>query len=219
MQTQQALQWIIDTKIVAGMRGYFPPEVALQVTSLLMEYGITAFEFTLNSTQPIEAMQAVKKVFGDAVCVGMGTVLDIESAQKVLDAGADFVVSPAFQPSVVEVVQRADILVAPGVMTPSEAVAAHDMGVQLLKIFPIGSLGLDYFKAIMGPLNYLKFMCNGGMTADNSVDFLKAGAVACGMAGWLTGNGSTPESLLRSRAEAMRQAVQLAYGNAPQQTL
>lgn len=212
MQTEQALQWIIDTKVVAGMRGHFPPDVALQLTRLLMEYGISAFEFTLNSTQPIEAMQAVKKEFGDSACVGMGTVLDIESAKRVLDAGADFVVSPAFQPSVVEVVQQANVLIAPGVMTPSEAIAAHDMGVPLLKIFPIGSLGLDYFKAIMGPLAHLKFMCNGGMTADNAGDFLKAGAVACGMAGWLTGDGRTPENILRNRAEAMRQAVDIASG-------
>lgn len=219
MQTGQALEWIVNTKVVAGMRGHFPPEVALKICRLFVEYDITAFEFTLNSTQPIEAMQAVKKEFGDAVCVGMGTVLDTQSAQKVIDAGADFVVSPAFQPHVVELVQKADILIAPGVMTPSEAVQAHDMGVELLKIFPIGSLGLDYFKAIMGPLNHLKFMCNGGMTADNAVDFLNAGAVAVGMAGWLTGNGNTPEETLRNRAEAMRQAVQIARGQAPQKSL
>ena len=219
MQTEQALNWIVKTKVVAGMRGYFPPEVALDLTRLLIEHDITAFEFTLNSTQPIEAMQAVKREFGDAVCVGMGTVLDTESARKVLDAGADFVVSPAFQPQVVEVVQKADVLIAPGIITPSEAVQAHDLGVQLLKIFPIGALGLDYFKAIRGPLNHLKFMCNGEMTADNAVDFLQAGAVAVGMAAWLTGDGRTPENILRNRAEAMRQAVQIANGNARQQTL
>jgi 2-dehydro-3-deoxyphosphogluconate aldolase/(4S)-4-hydroxy-2-oxoglutarate aldolase len=219
VQTEQTLNWIIESKVVAGMRGHFPPEVALELTRILIEYGISAFEFTLNSTQPIEAMQSVKREFGDAVCVGMGTVLDTESAKQVLDAGADFVVSPAFQPKVVEVVQQANVLIAPGVMTPSEAVQAHDMGVSLLKIFPIGSLGLDYFKAIMGPLNHLKFMCNGGMTAQNSVDFLKAGAVAVGMAGWLTGNGYTPEPILRQRAKEMQQAVQIVRGQTPQQSL
>lgn len=212
MQAQQVLDWFAQTKVIAGMRGDFPPEVALRVTAVMMEHGITAFEFTLNSTQPLEAMQAVKQEYGDNACVGMGTVLDVDAAKRVLDSGADFVVSPAFQPHVVQVVQDAGILMAPGVVTPSEAVAAWEMGVPILKIFPIGSLGLDYFKAIYGPLNHIKFMCNGGMNAQNAVDFLKAGAVACGMAGWLTGDGHTAEDSLRSRAAQMREAVRIVNG-------
>jgi 2-dehydro-3-deoxyphosphogluconate aldolase/(4S)-4-hydroxy-2-oxoglutarate aldolase len=162
-------------------------------------------------------MQAVKARFGDAACVGMGTVLDVETAKRVIDAGADFIVSPAFQPEVVEFVLSQGVFMAPGVITPSEAVAAWSMGVKMLKLFPIGSLGLDYFKAMFGPLDHMKFMCNGGMNDNNAGDLIKAGAVAVGMASWLTGDGSWTDSRLRSRARVLVNAVAVARGEAPKQ--
>ena len=137
---------------------------------------------------------------GDEACVGMGTVLDVDSANAVLDAGADFIVSPAFQPDVVRAVMERGVLMGPGVATSSEAVAAWDMGVKLIKLFPIGALGIDYFKAMFGPLKHMTFMCNGAMNDQNARAFIQAGAVACGMGGWLVGDGAWSASRLRSRA-------------------
>jgi 2-dehydro-3-deoxyphosphogluconate aldolase / (4S)-4-hydroxy-2-oxoglutarate aldolase len=210
MNIQTAYEFVERGAIMAGMRGKFTPDVALRVTGVLMEEGINVFEFTMNSVQPIEAMQAAKREYGADACVGMGTVLDTETARRVLDAGADFVVSPAFQPEVVSVVQAANVLVAPGVITPSEAVQAWGMGVKLLKIFPIGPLGIDYFKTLFGPLDHIKFMCNGGINPENARDFLKNGAVACGAGNWLTGDGTTPLDTIRKRAQMMRNAVEEA---------
>lgn len=215
MDSQQAYQFIIDNVIIAGMRGGFSQDVTLETAATLISEGINAFEMTMNSVDPIGAMQAVKNEYGSDALVGMGTVLDVETVKRVLDAGADFVVSPAFQPEVVQAVMAADVLMAPGVTTPSEAVAAWGMGVKLLKLFPIGALGLEYFKAIMGPLKHMKFMCNGGMDAENAHDLLKAGAVSVGMAGWLTGDGSMSQETIRARARQLRRAVEMARGNMP----
>jgi 2-dehydro-3-deoxyphosphogluconate aldolase/(4S)-4-hydroxy-2-oxoglutarate aldolase len=217
MTIDKANQMILDGVVIAGMRGAFHPETALKVCETMVEEEINAFEFTMNSQQPIEAMQAVKARFGDAACVGMGTVLDVETAKRVIDAGADFIVSPAFQPEVVEFVVSQGVFIAPGVITPSEAVAAWNMGVKMLKLFPIGSLGLDYFKAIVGPLDHMKFMCNGGMNDNNAGELIKAGAVAVGMASWLTGDGTWTDSRLRSRARVLVNAVAVARGEAPKQ--
>jgi 2-dehydro-3-deoxyphosphogluconate aldolase/(4S)-4-hydroxy-2-oxoglutarate aldolase len=211
---QEVYKLIEREVIVAGTRGMFPPDVALKVCGALLEEGIKIFEITMNSVQPIEAMQAVQREFGSEVCVGMGTVLSVEMARRVIGEGAEFVVSPAFQPDVVKFVLGQDILVAPGVATPSEAVAAWEMGVKLLKIFPIGALGIDYFKAMFGPLDHMKFMCNGGMDADNACEFIQAGAIAVGMAGWLSGDGTWPESRLRSRARVLVNAVVSGQGTA-----
>jgi 2-dehydro-3-deoxyphosphogluconate aldolase/(4S)-4-hydroxy-2-oxoglutarate aldolase len=136
--------------------------------------------------------------------------LSVDSAKRVLDAGADFVVSPAFQPDVVQAILDFDVFVAPGVNTPSECVAAWDMGVKMLKLFPVGTLGVEYFNAISGPLGHMKFMCNGGMNAENVPQFLRAGAFACGMAGWLTGDGSMPPETIRRRARLLREGVRAA---------
>lgn len=207
MNSQQAYDWIHQTHVMAGMRGAFPPDTAVQTTELLMEHGISVFELTMNSTQPVQAMKAVKKALGDDALVGMGTVLDVDVAHKVLDAGADFIVSPVFQPDVVRTVLEADVMMAPGVATPSEAMAAWEMGVKLLKLFPIGTLGVDHFKAMFGPLNHLPFMCNGGMHAENAQQFLEAGAVAVGMAGWLTGDGSMTVETMHRRARQLMAGV------------
>ncbi len=213
MQSKTAFEMVKASLVMAGMRGAnFDVKAALQVTEILMAEGFNVFELTMNSHDPITVMQAVKAEYGDAACVGMGTVLDVTTARQVLDAGADFVVSPAFQPEVVQVVLDAGVLVAPGVMTPSEAVAAWAMGVPLLKLFPVGAVGVPYFKAMFGPLAHMQFMCNGAMTAENAHAFLKAGAVACGMADWLTGDGTTPAESIRNRARQLARAVQMAQG-------
>lgn len=207
---------IEDGGIVAGMRGAFPPDVAMRVCATLLDEDIDTFEFTLNSEQAIEGMQRVKQQLGEDVCVGMGTVLDVESARRVIDAGADFIMSPAFQPDVVDYVLSRDVLMVPGVTTPSEAVQAWATGIMLLKLFPIGALGIDYFKAMFAPLTHMKFTCNGAMNADNAREFIQAGAIAAGMSGWLTGDGSWPESRLRSRAHILVNAIAAAQEAAAQ---
>lgn len=216
MGAQATLDKMETQGIIAGMRGAFPPAEALRVAKVMTQYGINGFELTMNSEQPIEAMQAIKREYGDDVCVGMGTIFDIETAKRVLDAGADFVVSPAFQPKIVEVVMSADVLMAPGVITPTEAVTAWGMGVKLLKLFPIGVLGVEYFKNIFAPLNHMKFMCNGAVDADNIHQLIKAGAVMAGMGGWLTGGGKAlSDEMLHHRAELIRNAVDSAKSGQP----
>ncbi len=214
MDSDIALNTIKSTGIVAGMRGAFPPDVALHVAEVLLNEGITVFELMMNSDEPIAAMRAVKAEFGAEACVGMGTVLDVESAQRVLDAGADFVVSPAFQPDVVKAVMARGVLMGPGVATPSEAVAAWSMGAPLIKLFPVGALGIDYFRAIFGPLKHMTFMCNGAMNDQNAREFIRAGAVACGMGAWLVGDGSWSRSRIRSRARILVNAVASGRGGA-----
>ncbi len=210
MKADDALSAIENSGIVAGMRGAFPPDVALSVSEVLLNEGIHVFEMMMNSDEPIAAMRAVKDEFGPEVCVGMGTVLDLDAAKAALDAGADFVVSPAFQPEIVRAVMERGVLMGPGVATPSEAVAAWGMGVGLLKLFPIGALGIDYFSAMFGPLKHMTFMCNGAMDDQNAREFIQAGAVACGMGGWLVGDGTWSQSRLRSRARILVNAVRSA---------
>ena len=208
MNAQAAYDIVEQDGLLAGMRGDFLPDKALKIAEVLIEEGIRTFEFTMNSPQAIEAMQAVKAEFGADACSGMGTVLDVETAKRVLDASPDFVVSPAFTPAVVEMVVKADILIAPGVITPTECVDAWAMGVKMLKIFPIGPMGVDYFKSVRGPLDHMKFMANGGINPETTRDFMKAGAIAVGAANWLTGDGSWSLDKIRERAIMLRDVVE-----------
>lgn len=205
--------------LMSGMRGNFPPDVALRTVEALHSEGIRLFEFTMNSVQPIEAMEAVKQRFSDEVCCGMGTVLDVAMANRALDAGADFIVSPAFSPAVVKTVMGRDILVAPGVITPTECVDAWNLGVKLLKIFPIGPLGVSYFKAVRGPLDHMEFMVNGGINPETTREFIEAGALVSGASSWLTGDGTWSAEKLRDRARQMRAAVAAGRGQRPPVTM
>jgi 2-dehydro-3-deoxyphosphogluconate aldolase/(4S)-4-hydroxy-2-oxoglutarate aldolase len=216
MNTETAFGIVEQCGLMAGLRGHFPPDHALKIARVLVEEGINVFEFTMNSDQAIEAMQATKREFGGDVCAGMGTVLDVDTAARVLEAGADFIVAPSFNVGVVKAAQAADVLVAPGVITPTEIVDAWATGVKFLKIFPIGPMGLDYFKAVRGPLDHVKFMCNGG-TNDVSVrEFLQAGAMACGMANWLTGDGHNMTlDTIRQRARKLREIVDAVRSGQP----
>lgn len=217
MNADAALERIEQGVLMAGMRGKFPPEVALDYAHVLLESAqIDVFEFTMNSERPIEAMQAAKKHYGDRVVSGMGTVLDAEMARRVIDAGGDYIIAPSFNREVIEVAQAAGVLVVPGVITPTECVDAWATGAKLLKIFPIGVLGLEYFKSLRGPLSHINFICNGGMTDQNVGDFLKAGAAACGMAGWLTGDGSMPVVEVERRAIRLREIVTSVKTGQPQ---
>lgn len=207
MNAETALAQVEQCGLVAAARGNFPPPVALKLARVLMDAGINIFEFTMNSVQPLEAMQAVKREYGDAAVVGMGTVLDVDTAKRAIDAGADMIIAPSFDPDVVRVTLEAGLLAVPGVLTPTEIVNAWNLGAQLLKIFPIGAMGLEYFKSVRAPLGHVKFMCNGGMTDENIGAYMKAGAVACGMAGWLTGDGSWPVEKVAQRAQKLRAIV------------
>lgn len=215
MQPQQVLDKITAAGAMAGMRGDFPPATALSVSEPLAAAGFNVFELTMTSPEPIAAMQTVKQAYGDDAAVGMGTVLDVETARRVIDAGADFIVSPAFQPEVVQVALDAGVFIAPGVLTPSECVAAWAMGVPLLKLYPVGALGVDYLKAIRGPLGHMRFQANGAINAENTRAFLAAGAVSVGIMGWLTGDGHTPIETIRQRAATLRQAVELGRSGQP----
>ena len=201
------LQQIEKVGIIAGTRGNFPPEVMLPLAQVLMEESINIFELTMNSVQPLEAMQAVKQTYGEHAYVGMGTVLSVVDARIAMDAGADFIVSPAFDPQVVRYVWDAGTLMIPGIITPTEAVMAWQVGIPLLKVFPIGALGVEYFKAMFGALSHMRFMCNGAINQENARAFVSAGAIGAGVFGWLTGDGKTSLEIVRARALSLKTAI------------
>ncbi len=191
MNPDLALQKIRACRIVAVLRGDFPPEKAIAVARVLLEHNLSVIELTYNSPDWREALPALRRAFPDDLLVGMGTVLNPAQVQEALAGGAQFLVAPSFDPASVSTAHAAGVLMAPGVATPTEAVMAAAHGCRLIKFFPAGALGIDYFKAMRGPLDHLDFICNGAIHVGNIGDFLRAGAAACGVAGdGLAGSGS-----------------------------
>lgn len=185
MIKHRVIHAIEQTGLIAIVRG-IEPESVLPLAEALYAGGVEVIEVTCNSTRYLESITALKTEMGDKMKVGAGTVINPVMAQLVIDAGADFVLSPDFNPDVVSMVHEKQRLMIPAVMTPSEILQACRLGVDLLKLFPANSLGIDYLKEIQGPLDNLALIPVGGITLDNTASFAQAGAFAVGVGSALT---------------------------------
>jgi 2-dehydro-3-deoxyphosphogluconate aldolase / (4S)-4-hydroxy-2-oxoglutarate aldolase len=179
MTTQQ---YILDHKLVAVVRlaNY---DKAVDVTRALIAGGITVLEFTLTGKGAIEAVSSVRQAVGDAACVGVGTVLTTKDAQASLDAGAQFVVTPAVRKAVIATCVNRNIPILCGGFTPTELLEAYEAGSELVKLFPAQQGGPRYLKDILAPLPFLKVVPTGGVSAENLRSYLDAGAVGVGIGG------------------------------------
>lgn len=204
MTKAETLGWIERTKIVPVVRAASPEE-AMRVVHALVEGGIDVLEITM--TVP-GAVETIREIAGRAgILVGAGTVLDPETAEVCIEAGARFIVSPALNVDTIRACNAAGIAVAPGALTPTEVVAAHQSGGDVIKVFPCDALGgASYLRSLKAPLPYIPLMPTGGATLETIGDFLKAGAVAVGVGSALVDPKLSYEALV-DRARAFRQAV------------
>ncbi|MEN9933652.1 MAG: hypothetical protein RLZZ387_231 [Chloroflexota bacterium] len=176
------LEAITATKVVAIVR-LERYDRAVEVARALVAGGITAVEFTLTGAGANEAIAACREALGDAAQVGVGTVLRREEAYASIDAGAQFVVTPAVRPEVIAACRERGVPILCGALTPSEALAAHEAGAEMIKIFPARAFGPQYIKDILAPLPFLRVVPTGGVSAENARAYLEAGATAVGIGG------------------------------------
>ncbi len=157
------------------------PEKLRDVVDAIAAGGVRALEVTMTVPGAVDLIRALAPTLPDGFVLGAGTVLDAETAAKVIDAGAQFVVSPVFRPAVIDACHARDVPALPGCFTPTEILAAWDAGADIVKVFPATALGPGFFKDVRGPLPQVKMMPTGGVTIENAGDWIRAGAVAVGV--------------------------------------
>lgn len=177
---QKVLDSILNKKIVAILRG-FEFEQNLRVMDSLIEVGITNFEVTLNTPQALEVIEEARKRYENSAFVGAGTVLNKTDALRAIQHGAQFLITPNTNEESIEVALQNDVLIAPGVFSPTEIAKAMECGCEIVKLFPAATLGSDYLSQLKGPFNNLKIMAVGGIDLENLRDFQKAGAHCFGL--------------------------------------
>ena len=179
-----SIQSITQARIVAIVRleNYAS---AVEVAQALVDGGITVVEFTLTGSGALDAISACRETLGDSALIGVGTALSAADAQQAISAGAQFVVTPALRPSVIDVCKVHAVPVLCGALTPSEALQAHELGADMIKIFPARAFGPAYIKDLLAPLPMLKLVPTGGVSAENARAYLDAGAIAVGIGGTL----------------------------------
>ncbi len=177
--------------MIAIIRG-FRPEICLKLAEAYARGGIGLVEVTFNQKDPASwadtaaAIRAIGERFRGTLRVGAGTVLTTEQLSMLEDAGGEYMITPNVNAELIRECVRRDLVAMPGAMTPSEAVTAYEAGASFVKIFPAGSLGPGYVKAVMAPLAHIPFLAVGGITPDNAGEFMKVGCVGVGVGGNLT---------------------------------
>ncbi|WP_256544919.1 bifunctional 4-hydroxy-2-oxoglutarate aldolase/2-dehydro-3-deoxy-phosphogluconate aldolase [Halobellus inordinatus] len=178
--TNEDVQRLVDSGVVAVMRGA-DADTIIDVASALADGGVTAFEITADNPDAMDLIAEVSASFSaEEAIVGAGTVLDAATARAAIASGAEFVVGPTFDEGVVETCNRYGTVVAPGALTPTEALDAFEAGADLVKVFPASSMGSDHLSSIAGPLPQIPLMPTGGIDVDNAADYIDAGAVVVG---------------------------------------
>lgn len=183
-----ALSLILEQKIVAILRG-MPPKEIIPIASALYNGGIRIVEITLNSEDALPVIEQLSHEFKDRMLIGAGTVLNVNDAANAIDAGAEFLISPALDLSVIKATKDAGIISIPGAFTPTEILSAHNNGADIIKVFPC--LDAGYIKNILAPLNHIKVMPTGGIDASNIKTFAATGAVAFGIGSALVNSKAT----------------------------
>jgi 2-dehydro-3-deoxyphosphogluconate aldolase/(4S)-4-hydroxy-2-oxoglutarate aldolase len=159
---------------------------ALQAAEAVCAGGIPIVEITMTVPGAIELIEQLSKTVASDILVGAGTVTDADTAQRCIDAGAEFLVSPGFDSETVKLANRVGKLIIAGGLTPTEVITAWKAGSDLVKIFPCGTVGgAKYIKALKGPLPHVPMVPTGGVNLNTAAEFIQAGAAALGIGGEL----------------------------------
>jgi len=176
---------ILQIGIVPVVRASSPGE-ARAAAECVCKGGIPIVEITMTVPGAIDVIRELAKHGASELLVGAGTVLNAETAQRCLDAGAQFLVSPGFNAATVALAKREQKLIMAGALTPTEVITAWDAGADFVKVFPCGQVGgAKYIKALKGPLPGIPLVPTGGVNLNTAAEFLQAGAAALGIGGEL----------------------------------
>lgn len=204
-----------DECLVAVVRAE-SKEQGEKVIDAIIAGGINFIEITMTVPGAVDIIKAMCDKYRDNtnVVIGAGTVLDPETARAVILAGAQYVVSPGLNPETVKLCNRYRVPMLPGVMTPTEAITALELGCDIIKVFPGNIVGPAAISSFRGPLPQGEFMPSGGVDVDNVEKWLKAGACAVGTGSNLTAGAKKGDyAAVTAKAQEFVKAVADARAN------
>lgn len=191
MDKQETLQRIRDLGVLAVIRGP-SPELTLKIVGALAAGGIRGIEITYTTPNAAEVVQALDAQFGDEILLGMGTLTRPEQVAEARAAGARFLVSPVCTRKLGRAMAASGLPVMIGALTPTEVFKAHQLGSDVVKLFPGSAVGPGYVKALKGPFPDIDLMPTGGVSEGNLGDWFAAGVYAVG-----AGSELAPPALAR----------------------
>lgn len=184
-QRQQAAETLLRDARVMPVLTVDSVDQGLRSVEALLAGGMRAIELVLRTPASLDALAAIKERFPEAR-VGAGTVLEPAQVDAVEELGADFIVTPGISPHLLDALLQSTLPCVPGAATPSELLALAERGIRVAKLFPAAALGgVDYIKAIAGPLPRMKLCANGGIDRDTAAAYLALPNVLCVGGSWM----------------------------------
>ena len=201
---------LYERKLIAILRGV-PNDRAADTVRALCAGGIRFAEITFDQRNPPCAAMAIHRLSKlDGVCIGAGTVMTPAQVDMAADAGAQYIISPNVDADVIRRTRERGLLSIPGAFTPSEVADAYRYGADVVKLFPAGSLGAGYIRALAGPYAHIPLAAVGGVDAENVRAFLDDGCVCAGVGGNLVDRKAILEGrydVLTEKARALCRAA------------
>ncbi|HEX8369395.1 MAG TPA: bifunctional 4-hydroxy-2-oxoglutarate aldolase/2-dehydro-3-deoxy-phosphogluconate aldolase [Pyrinomonadaceae bacterium] len=181
MNKSDVISQITETGVIPVIRAASADE-ARRAIDAIKAGGIVIFEITMTVPGAVRLIEKLAASYGAEALIGAGTVLDAATARDCIDAGAQFIISPALNLDTILFCNQAETVVMPGALTPTEIVTAWNAGADFVKVFPAGALGgASYLKSLKAPLPHIKLIPTGGVSLQTAADFIKAGASAVGV--------------------------------------
>lgn len=187
MSHQETISIIRQSGVIAIMRAKSSDQL-LQAADAIRSGGVRAIEVTMTTPGALAVIEQAVGRYGKEVVFGAGTVLDAESARAAILAGAQFIVAPSLKIETIEICRRYSIPVFPGGYTPTEILSAWEAGADMVKVFPASIGGPGFIKALKAPLPQIEMVPVGGVSIENTVDFIRAGSAAVGVGSDLIDN-------------------------------
>ncbi|HZE73218.1 MAG TPA: bifunctional 4-hydroxy-2-oxoglutarate aldolase/2-dehydro-3-deoxy-phosphogluconate aldolase [Pyrinomonadaceae bacterium] len=209
MNKTEVIKQIKDVGLIPVVRAASADE-AMRAIEAIRKGGLSILEITMTVPGAIALIEQVVARYGSDALVGAGTVLDASMARACISAGAQFIVSPALNVETIDTCRRAEVVVLPGALTPTEVVHAWSAGADFVKIFPAGAVGgASYLKALKAPLPQIELVPTGGVSLKTAAEFIKAGASALGVGADLVDIKALREGQDYLVTERARQFVEL----------
>lgn len=210
----ETLQRILESGLTAVIRAK-SSEHLINVVEAIRAGGVECIEVTMTTPDALSVIHEAAKRFGDEAVIGVGSVLDAETARAAILAGAEFVVGPTLDLGVIEMCRTYSKPVIPGALTPTEILTAWRAGADLVKVFPAGVMGPGYFRDVLAPLPQVKLVPTGGVDLNTAAEFIKAGAAALCVGSAMTPKDAMAEGrwdVLTDLAARFVEAVRTARG-------
>jgi len=181
MNKTEVLRRIHHTGLIPVVRAE-SAELAIRAVEAITAGGVDVLEVTMTVPGAIGVIEQLATKFGGEALIGAGTVLDRETADRCIQAGAQFIVSPALNEDTIAFCRANDVAVFPGALTPTEVVRAWKAGADAVKVFPASAVGgASYLKSLKAPLPQVELIPTGGVSLATAADFIAAGAFALGV--------------------------------------